>query len=82
MPRFGKDFKMYRRIVPSIELDITDVLEKGRIDLCKFICCDLLRGQKGFSFRMYTTDVTVCILWMKLLYYIPRPLTIVVPAPS
>ena len=29
MPRFGKDFKMYRRIVPSVELDITDVLEKG-----------------------------------------------------
>ena len=50
MPRFGKDFKMYRRIVPSIELDITDVLEKGRIDLCKVICCDLLREQKVFSF--------------------------------
>jgi ubiquitin thioesterase CYLD len=26
MPRFGKDFKMYRRIVPSLTLDITDLL--------------------------------------------------------
>ena len=29
MPRFGKDYKMYKRIVPSMELDITDVLETG-----------------------------------------------------
>ncbi|KAL8590528.1 hypothetical protein ACOMHN_010964 [Nucella lapillus] len=29
MPRFGKDYKMYRRIIPSLELDITDILETG-----------------------------------------------------
>ena len=29
MPRFGKDYKMYRRIVPSLYLDITDILEFG-----------------------------------------------------
>lgn len=29
MPRFGKDFKMYNRIIPSLQLDLTDVLEKG-----------------------------------------------------
>ncbi|WAR12402.1 CYLD-like protein [Mya arenaria] len=27
MPRFGKEYKMYKRILPSLELDITDVLE-------------------------------------------------------
>ncbi|XP_067128573.1 ubiquitin carboxyl-terminal hydrolase CYLD isoform X2 [Centruroides vittatus] len=27
MPRFGKQFKMYPRIIPSLYLDITDVLE-------------------------------------------------------
>ncbi|XP_060715161.1 ubiquitin carboxyl-terminal hydrolase CYLD isoform X1 [Tachysurus vachellii] len=27
MPRFGKDFKMYNKIFPSLELDITDLLE-------------------------------------------------------
>ncbi|CAL1538479.1 unnamed protein product [Lymnaea stagnalis] len=27
MPRFGKDFKMFHRIVPSLSLDITDILE-------------------------------------------------------
>jgi len=31
MPRFGKDYKMYRRILPSLELDITDVLENGKL---------------------------------------------------
>ena len=30
MPRFGKDYKMFRRIIPSLELDITDLLEEGR----------------------------------------------------
>ena len=29
MPRFGKDFKMFKRIVPSLYLDITDVLMYG-----------------------------------------------------
>ncbi|XP_067853996.1 ubiquitin carboxyl-terminal hydrolase CYLD [Heptranchias perlo] len=27
MPRFGKDFKMFKKIFPSLELDITDLLE-------------------------------------------------------
>ncbi|CAN0278572.1 unnamed protein product [Lampetra fluviatilis] len=27
MPRFGKDFKMFNKIIPSLELDITDLLE-------------------------------------------------------
>ena len=30
MPRFGKDYKMYKRIIPSLELDITDVLKNGK----------------------------------------------------
>uniref|UniRef100_H2RK57 Ubiquitin carboxyl-terminal hydrolase CYLD n=1 Tax=Takifugu rubripes TaxID=31033 RepID=H2RK57_TAKRU len=29
MPRFGKKFKMFETIVPSLELDITDLLSKG-----------------------------------------------------
>lgn len=27
MPRFGKDYKMFRRIVPSLFLDVTDILQ-------------------------------------------------------
>uniref|UniRef100_A0A0L8GFT8 ubiquitinyl hydrolase 1 n=1 Tax=Octopus bimaculoides TaxID=37653 RepID=A0A0L8GFT8_OCTBM len=27
--RFGKDYKMYKKIVPSLQLDVTNVLEKG-----------------------------------------------------
>lgn len=29
MPRFGKKFKMFEKIVPSLELDITDLLSGG-----------------------------------------------------
>ncbi|XP_062592565.1 ubiquitin carboxyl-terminal hydrolase CYLD-like [Saccostrea cucullata] len=39
MPRFGKDYKMYRRIVPSLELDITDVLQNAPREC--IICGDL-----------------------------------------
>ncbi|KAK3086225.1 hypothetical protein FSP39_015433 [Pinctada imbricata] len=39
MPRFGKDYKMYKRIVPSMELDITDVLENAPREC--IICGDL-----------------------------------------
>jgi hypothetical protein len=27
MPRFGKQFKVYNRIVPSMILDVTDIIE-------------------------------------------------------
>ncbi|XP_053389667.1 ubiquitin carboxyl-terminal hydrolase CYLD-like, partial [Mercenaria mercenaria] len=39
MPRFGKDYKMYKRILPSLELDITDVLENAPREC--IICGDL-----------------------------------------
>ncbi|XP_033754126.1 ubiquitin carboxyl-terminal hydrolase CYLD-like [Pecten maximus] len=39
MPRFGKDYKMYNRIVPSLELDISDVLECAPREC--IICGDL-----------------------------------------
>ena len=29
MPRFGKEYKMYSRIVPSLTIDITGILEDG-----------------------------------------------------
>jgi len=35
MPRFGKDFKMFKRIVPSLYLDITDILVNG-VYICSF----------------------------------------------
>lgn len=31
MPRFGKDFKMFNKIFPSLELDITDLLEDSEL---------------------------------------------------
>ena len=29
MPRFGRDYRMYDKILPSIDLDITDIVEGG-----------------------------------------------------
>ena len=34
MPRFGKEFKMFNKIFPSLELDITDLLEDSKITQC------------------------------------------------
>lgn len=34
MPRFGRQFKMYPRIIPSLYLDITDVLENSPRQCC------------------------------------------------
>lgn len=31
MPRFGKSYKMYSRILPSQLLDVTDVIEDGQL---------------------------------------------------
>lgn len=33
MPRFGKSYKMYPRIVPSQVLDITDVVEGRKLQI-------------------------------------------------
>lgn len=37
MPRFGKDFKMFNKIFPSLELDITDLLEDSELYLIFFV---------------------------------------------
>jgi ubiquitin thioesterase CYLD len=39
MPRFGKNYKMYQRIVPSLYLDITDILDFGPREC--YICGEL-----------------------------------------
>ena len=31
MPRFGKDFKLYNRIIPSLTLDVKPILDKSKI---------------------------------------------------
>lgn len=31
MPRFGKEFKMFDAILPSLTLDITDLLDESKI---------------------------------------------------
>uniref|UniRef100_A0A673KIE4 Ubiquitin carboxyl-terminal hydrolase CYLD n=1 Tax=Sinocyclocheilus rhinocerous TaxID=307959 RepID=A0A673KIE4_9TELE len=45
MPRFGKDFKMFNKIFPSLELDITDLLDDTPRE-CR-ICgdCDITPGK-------------------------------------
>jgi len=45
MPRFGKDFKMFKRIVPSLYLDITDVLMYGMYSWYDFASINICRIQ-------------------------------------
>ncbi|GAA6219596.1 ubiquitin carboxyl-terminal hydrolase CYLD-like [Lates japonicus] len=59
MPRFGKKFKMFDKIVPSLELDISDLLSEGpqQCILCGSLaeqqCSDCFKdpvfGQTGFK---------------------------------
>lgn len=37
MPRFGKDFKLFKKIFPSLELNITDLLEDSKYTALCFI---------------------------------------------
>ena len=32
MPRFGKEFKMYNRIIPSLTLDVKPLLDPSKYD--------------------------------------------------
>lgn len=47
MPRFGKDFKMFDAILPTLSLDITDLLddskENGRLRFAFSPCADVLK---------------------------------------
>ena len=48
MPRFGKDFKMFKRIVPSLYLDITDILVNGEYIVCTaWVYQHLFKYSKG-----------------------------------
>nr|XP_046246822.1 ubiquitin carboxyl-terminal hydrolase CYLD [Scatophagus argus] len=59
MPRFGKKFKMFDKILPSLELDITDLLSEGPQqcmvcgNLAQEECSDCFKGplfsQTGFK---------------------------------
>ena len=35
MPRFGKDFKMYNRIFPSLTLDVAPILDPTSSRICR-----------------------------------------------
>lgn len=35
MPRFGKEYKMFSKIIPSLELDITDLLLDSKLGCVK-----------------------------------------------
>lgn len=49
MPRFGKKFKMFDKIIPSLELDITDLLTEGP-NQC-ILCGDLAREECSHCFK-------------------------------
>ncbi|XP_050395598.1 ubiquitin carboxyl-terminal hydrolase CYLD isoform X2 [Patella vulgata] len=65
MPRFGKDYKMYRRIIPSLELDISDILENSPREcnicgrLAEYECKDCYQGA-GVPCLNSTAFCTAC----------------------
>ncbi|XP_051872959.1 ubiquitin carboxyl-terminal hydrolase CYLD [Pristis pectinata] len=49
MPRFGKSYKMFEKIIPSLELDITDLLSDSPRECC--LCGDLATQECEECFR-------------------------------
>lgn len=45
MPRFGKDFKLFKKIFPSLELNITDLLEDSKYEIFYSFCSGV--GRQG-----------------------------------
>ena len=43
MPRFGKNFKMYPRILPSQVLDVTDIIEDCKEKMIVFNECNVFK---------------------------------------
>nr|XP_006131743.1 ubiquitin carboxyl-terminal hydrolase CYLD-like isoform X2 [Pelodiscus sinensis] len=49
MPRFGKEYKMFSKIIPSLELDITDLLLDSPREC--FVCGDIATQECSECFR-------------------------------
>ncbi|KAM6454652.1 ubiquitin carboxyl-terminal hydrolase CYLD-like isoform 1-T1 [Liasis olivaceus] len=49
MPRFGKEYKMFSKIIPSLELDITDLLLDSPREC--FVCGDVATQECSACFR-------------------------------
>ncbi|XP_048338902.1 ubiquitin carboxyl-terminal hydrolase CYLD-like [Sphaerodactylus townsendi] len=49
MPRFGKEYKMFSKIIPSLELDITDLLLDSPREC--FVCGDVASQECSACFR-------------------------------
>ncbi|XP_077993432.1 ubiquitin carboxyl-terminal hydrolase CYLD-like isoform X2 [Glandiceps talaboti] len=65
MPRFGKSFKMYNRVIPSLELDITDVLEgiPRQCTICGSLAeyeCKDCNTEKTFHHEQMTAYCQTC----------------------
>ncbi|OXB60938.1 hypothetical protein ASZ78_001516 [Callipepla squamata] len=54
MPRFGKEYKMFSKIIPSLELDITDLLLDSPRECC--VCGDIatLECSQCFKDKMFS----------------------------
>lgn len=69
MPRFGRQYKMYSRIMPSLKLDITDVLEtvprscghrgKDCDNIARYECKDCFGDRSGRS-STKLSSITYC----------------------
>lgn len=69
MPRFGRQYKMYSRIMPSLKLDITDVLEavpracghrgKDCDNLARYECSDCF-GERSGRHNARLSTITYC----------------------
>lgn len=57
MPRFGKDFKLFKKIFPSLELNITDLLEDSKYKIFQF-CLFSRKSLLGHFFLIVGKSLT------------------------
>ena len=87
MPRFGKDFKMYNRIIPSLTINVKPLLDPSKIEIDSMVSdyislffslspsFSLLgaRGTQKCHFCLSKTATTICYTCPKDLYHINEP---------
>ena len=56
MPRFGKDFKLFKKIFPSLELNITDLLEDSKYKI--FWCFSAVVLIRSFTLIVNNKSLT------------------------
>ena len=64
MPRFGRVYKMFDRIIPSPYIDITDILEKSKCSNCVWFLTRMEVKSRQLKCDAYEEELSLCQIEM------------------